>query len=102
MNDVRLPREIPRMFRAKQTFPRPRVVDIPAAVGSELRWLFAPGAPYARPLRSGAQIGITVGSRGIAGIAAIARAAVDFFKSQKVRPFIIPAMGSHGGATPEG
>jgi hypothetical protein len=90
------------MFAVRQTFPRPRVTDLPTAVGAELRWLFAPGAPYARPLRPGSQIGITVGSRGIAGIAAIARAAVDFFKSQKVRPFIIPAMGSHGGATPEG
>jgi len=93
---------LPRMFEARQSFARPRAADIPAAVNAELRWLFAPGAPYARPLAPGAQIGITVGSRGIADIATIARAVVDFFKSRKARPFIIPAMGSHGGATPEG
>lgn len=94
--------EIPRMFPARQTFDRPRLPDIPAAVAAELKWLFAPGAPHSRPLPPGARIGITVGSRGIAGIAAIARAVVDCLKARKARPFIIPAMGSHGGATPEG
>ena len=42
------------------------------------------------------------GSRGIANIAAITKAAVDEVKSQGALPFIIPAMGSHGGATAEG
>jgi len=97
-----LTQTIPRMFGARQTFERPRIEDIPAAVQAELKWLFHPGSPHARPLKQGAAIGITVGSRGISNIAAIARAAVDFFKGRKVRPFIIPAMGSHGGATPEG
>jgi hypothetical protein len=93
---------LPLMFPARQTFDRPRVADIPAAVQAELKWLFMPGAPYSRPLPPGARIGVTVGSRGIAGIDVIARAAVDFFKARKTRPFIVPAMGSHGGATPEG
>ncbi len=92
-------REFPRMFPARQLFDRPRVADIPGTVAQELGRLFAAGS---RPLRPGAWIGITVGSRGIAAIDVIARAAVDFFKSRKARPFIIPAMGSHGGATPEG
>ena len=43
-----------------------------------------------------------VGSRGIANIATIARAAVDYWKSQGAWPFIFPAMGSHGAATAEG
>jgi hypothetical protein len=90
---------LPRMFPVRQTFDRPRVADIPAAVAQELGRLFPAGSPKVRP---GARIGITVGSRGIAGIDEISRAAVDFFKSRKARPFIIPAMGSHGGATPEG
>ncbi|MGH9363541.1 MAG: hypothetical protein ACRD2T_16655, partial [Thermoanaerobaculia bacterium] len=59
--------------------------------------IFPPGA-----FRPGARLGVTVGSRGIVNIAAITRAAVDFLKARKARPFIIPAMGSHGGATPEG
>ena len=87
---------IPRMFHARQTFPRPRVDDVTAAVRGELERLF-PSAT----IRPGAEIGITVGSRGISGIATIVRAAVDFFKGRGAKPFILPAMGSHGGAQAE-
>jgi hypothetical protein len=90
-------REIPRLFPVRQRFPRPRVGDIRAAVHAELGRIFPPGA-----FRPGARLGVTVGSRGISNLAAIARAAVDFLKSRDARPFIIPAMGSHGGATAEG
>jgi hypothetical protein len=89
--------DLPRMFAARQSFPRPRLADPAAAVKEELAKLFPPGA-----LQSGAEIGITAGSRGISGIAAMTRAAVDFLKSRGVRPFIIPAMGSHGGAEAAG
>ncbi|MBI4584094.1 MAG: [Fe-S]-binding protein [Planctomycetes bacterium] len=89
--------EIPRVFLARQRFQRPRVDNLEAAVKGELARIFPAGS-----LQPGARIGITVGSRGIANIAALARAAVDFFKSREARPFIIPAMGSHGGATAEG
>ncbi|MBI4601606.1 MAG: DUF2088 domain-containing protein [Planctomycetes bacterium] len=87
---------IPRMFLARQRFPRPAVKDSAQAVRSELAKLFPPGS-----IRPGAQIGVTVGSRGITGIARMARAAVDFLKERDARPFIIPAMGSHGGAAAE-
>jgi len=66
-------------------------------VKSELESLFPPGK-----LKPGAEIGVTVGSRGIVGIAVAARAAVDFLKSRGARPFILPAMGSHGGAVAAG
>lgn len=66
------------------------------SVRLELEKLFPRGA-----IRPGAEIGVTVGSRGILGIAELARAAVDFLKSRDARPFIIPAMGSHGGAAAE-
>ena len=85
------------MFLARQTFPRPRVDDMAGAVKRELEKVFA-----ARGIRPGAEIGVTVGSRGISGIASIAKAAVDFLKERDARPFIIPAMGSHGGASAEG
>ena len=42
------------------------------------------------------------GSRGIANIAVIVRATVDWLREQGARPFVFPAMGSHGGATAEG
>ena len=54
------------------------------------------------PVHPGQSICIAVGSRGIDGIDQIAKAAVGFVRERGGRPFIIPAMGSHGGATPEG
>ena len=89
--------QLPRMFLVRQEFPRPRVEDTSLAVKAELESLFPPGT-----LKSGAEIGVTVGSRGIINIAVMARATVDFLKSRDTRPFIIPAMGSHGGAVAEG
>ncbi len=84
------------MFHARQTFMRPRVGDVAREVRSELEHLFPSGT-----IAAGAKIGVTVGSRGIAGIATIVRAAVDFLKSRDAAPFILPAMGSHGGAEAE-
>ena len=84
---------IPRMFQARQTFIRPRVGDVAREVQLELERLFPSGT-----IAAGAKIGVTVGSRGIEGIATIARAAVDFLKDRGAALFIIPAMGSHGGA----
>ena len=78
-------------------FPRPVVNDITAATRSAVAEVLA-----ARTLPAGAQIGVTVGSRGILNIAVIAKAAIAELKAQGHKPFVIPAMGSHGGATSEG
>jgi hypothetical protein len=88
---------IPRMFLARQRFPRPRVDDPAGAVRRELEQVLPRGS-----VRAGAEVGITVGSRGILNIAAIVKAAVEFLKERDARPFIIPAMGSHGGASAAG
>ena len=85
------------MLRIEQSFPRHELSDIPAAVAAQLR-----GAAFAAKAAPGARIAIGVGSRGIRNIDTIARAAVDFWKSRGARPFIFPAMGSHGAATAEG
>ena len=53
-------------------------------------------------LRPGERVAITAGSRGIASIPAILRAVTDYLHALDVKPFIVPAMGSHGGATAEG
>ena len=90
---------IPRMFRAAQTFPREviRPADIPAEIFSQLsRELFI------SKIKPGMSIAITAGSRGVANVAIITRAIADFVKSRGANPFIVPAMGSHGGATAEG
>jgi hypothetical protein len=89
--------EFPRMYLVKQSFPDRRVTDIPATVRRELSQ-----AEFARGLKPGSRVAIGVGSRGIANIAAIVRAAVDYWKSAGMQPFIFPAMGSHGAATAEG
>lgn len=59
-------------------------------------------AGCAAPLRRGAEIAVAVGSRGIANIAAITKAVVSHLIGIGATPFIVPAMGSHGGATAEG
>lgn len=83
------------MLRIKQTFPGPALADIPAAVREAL------GA-IPLPIRRGQGVALAVGSRGIANIAVIVRAVVDELVSRGARPFIFPAMGSHGGGTAEG
>ncbi|MBN1877100.1 MAG: DUF2088 domain-containing protein [Anaerolineae bacterium] len=83
------------LTKIRQRFPRPRLNDARAAMTQELDTM--------RPLiQPGDSIAIAVGSRGIANIATIVKTVVDFVKAQSAAPFIIPAMGSHGGGTAEG
>ena len=90
---------IPDMFRASQTFPRDRIPEdeIPAAIRKELS-----KENIISRIRPGMEIAITAGSRGIRNVALITRTIVDFVREQGAVPFIVPAMGSHGGATAEG
>ena len=88
---------LPRMHRVRQTFDAPQLADAAASVAGEL------AKPAIRSLvRPGARVAIAVGSRGIRHIDRIARALVDGLKALGASPFIVPAMGSHGGATAEG
>lgn len=90
---------IPRMFRARQIFPQEHIepADIPAAVMEQLD-----REPFRSKVQPGMEIAITAGSRGIANVNIITKAVVDFVKSRGATPFIVPAMGSHGGATAQG
>jgi hypothetical protein len=87
----------PRIFRIRQTFDAPRLADVPGEVRRQLARL-----PLAEQVRPGERVAITAGSRGIAQIAAILRAIVDLMKGIGAEPFLVPAMGSHGGGTAEG
>jgi hypothetical protein len=81
--------------KIRQQFDRPAIADPERAIAPQLnsdKLNFAPGA----------NIAIAAGSRGIANIARITKAVVDAVKAKDGVPFIIPAMGSHGGATAEG
>jgi hypothetical protein len=86
---------LPKMVRIRQNFPRPLVVDIPAATRATL-------AAAQLAIKRGDVVGIGTSSRGIANYATIVKATVDYLKDLGAKPFIFPAMGSHGGGTPEG
>lgn len=88
--------DYPDIFRIRQSFERPLVTDIPAEVESELAKLALKGS-----IQPGDTVAITAGSRGIANIHLIIKAIVDHFKGLGAKPFIVPAMGSHGGGTAE-
>ena len=89
--------QLPRLLLVRQNFPDRRIPDVAAEVRKQLA-----ASPFAARLKPGSRVAIGVGSRGIANIAAIARAAADYWKSQGMQPFIFPAMGSHGAATAQG
>jgi hypothetical protein len=87
----------PRLLVTRQNFPDRRIIDVPAEVEKQL---VASG--FAARVAPGARIAIGVGSRGIHNIAAIVRSVVRHWQGQGMRPFIFPAMGSHGAASAEG
>ena len=87
----------PRMIRVGQKFDATRVSDVPGEVHAQLA-----GLKLVNKVRAGQTVAITAGSRGIAHIGQIIRAAVDHVKSLGATPFIVPAMGSHGGGTAAG
>ena len=87
----------PQIFRVRQTFEARRLDDIPGAVEAELTRL-----NLAAQVKPGQTVAITAGSRGIANIKFIIRAVVRHFQALGALPFIVPAMGSHGGGTAAG
>src|SRR5438132_14235995 len=82
----------PKMVRVRQQFERPRVDNVPAAVQATLEKL-----NLERAIRPGQTVALTAGSRGIANIPLILKSTADFLKKLGARPFLVPAMGSHGG-----
>lgn len=88
---------IPRMVRIRQTFDATHIQDVAAALQNELK-----RSGVLERIIPGMSIAIAVGSRGVADIPTITRITVDAIKSRGGRPFIVPAMGSHGGATAQG
>ena len=87
----------PPMFRVRQQFERPQILDIEGEVHTQLERL-----RLDQKVQAGQSVAITAGSRGIANIHLVIRAAVAHFKKLGAKPFIVPAMGSHGGGTAEG
>ena len=89
--------DFPEFFRLRQTFERPQVADVDAEVHTQLARL-----SLDQQIQAGESVAISAGSRGIRNIDRILRATVEHLKSIGAKPFLVPAMGSHGGATTEG
>jgi hypothetical protein len=88
---------LPRMVEVRQDIPSPRLEDFISELRRELG-----KAGLSERIKAGAKIAITAGSRGISHYAEILATVVDEVKEAGGEPFLIPTMGSHGGATPEG
>lgn len=89
--------EMPKMHKVRQDFEKHDIADVGAAVAEQCN-----KPDIAARIKEGASIAVGVGSRGVANIEPAVRAIVDSIKAQGGKPFIFPAMGSHGGATIEG
>jgi hypothetical protein len=89
--------KFPKMVRIKQNFNTKPIQDIPATVRAEINRI-----QPEKIIAKGQTVAITAGSRGIANLALIIGEIVRELKKIGAKPFIIPAMGSHGGATADG
>ena len=89
--------DYPRSCPVRQQFERPRIADVELETRRQLSRL-----PLAARIQPGETIAITAGSRGIANLGLILRALGQYFRGLGGQPFIVPAMGSHGGGTAEG
>lgn len=87
----------PKMIKIRQRFTGPVVADIDGTVSKQLD-----SAGLKQNVKPGMQVAITAGSRGIANIQLIIRAVVRELRQMGAEPFIVPTMGSHGGATAKG
>lgn len=88
---------IPKMTRIRQQFPATEVQDIAKTLREEIR-----KPEILDQVQKGMRIAIAVGSRGMAELPQIVRTVVEELKTRDALPFIVPSMGSHGGATAEG
>src|SRR3990172_6132616 len=87
---------LPVFQRIRLEFPRPRAEDVPGRVAQAIQEL-----NLGKSLQA-THIAIGVGSRGLSDLAVLVATTVSSLRALGAEPFIVPAMGSHGGATAEG
>ena len=85
------------MYRIRQNLDAEEITDLAEAVRSALS-----SEPVAARIRPGMRVAVTAGSRGIDRIEEVLRLTVDWLRSLGADPFIVPAMGSHGGKEQDG
>lgn len=89
--------QIPEMVRVRQYYDKTALEDVPAKVNEQLHL-----EKIRNLIQPGMRIAIGASSRGISNYGTIIKCIVDFVKESGATPFIVPAMGSHGGACAEG
>jgi hypothetical protein len=87
----------PEFYAVHQRFEAPFISDVAKVVHEQ----FASFAPT-KVIKAGQRVAVAVGSRGVADIDILARTTVECLRNMGLEPFVIPAMGSHGGATAQG
>lgn len=89
--------ELPKMYLVRQHFQRDGITDVPAYLDSKLD-----REDLKSRIQPGMRVVLTGSSRQIANMPVVLRELASFVKSRGAQPYIIPAMGSHGGATDQG
>lgn len=97
INDILNNVSIPRMLKVRQNFETSVLEDVEKEIRNQLSI-----KNISKKLKPGMSIAVTAGSRGVANMALTIKTVCDYLKEMGCRPFIFPAMGSHGGSTAEG
>ncbi len=95
VRELRYDAPFPRLLPVRQRIQAPRIDDVAAATAAALE-------PLRGRIRPGMTVALTAGSRGIHDKPTVVRAAGAWLRAAGAEPFVVPAMGSHGGATAEG
>lgn len=88
---------LPKMMKVRQSFDDTKLEDVDGALNEALQ-----KEEIRNTVKPGMEIAVAVGSRGVDQIVEVTRRTITFLKDLGAKPFIVPSMGSHGGATAEG
>ncbi|MCX5916708.1 MAG: hypothetical protein NTX30_08535, partial [Deltaproteobacteria bacterium] len=88
---------LPRVFKIRQKIASPKLADVEKEMNAQLDRFGLAGK-----VKAGERIALTAGSRGIRDKAKVLKVIAARLKALGAKPFIVPCMGSHGGATAEG
>ncbi|MGN8646451.1 lactate racemase domain-containing protein [Gracilibacillus sp. HCP3S3_G5_1] len=88
---------IPKMMKVKQSFDSQQIDDLGPVLNQQLNQ-----KGLANEIKPGMEIAVAVGSRGLDRLVETTKVTIDFLKKHGAKPFIVPCMGSHGGATGPG
>ena len=89
--------KIPKIIKVKQKFNRDKIIDVESEIKKQLEF-----GNFKQKIKKGRTVAITAGSRGIGSYEIIMKTIVNFVKENGGIPFIVPAMGSHGGGNSKG